>query len=71
MLKRVGESRHHCRTPIICSSEPVSCAANEQDCTLGIVIQIFNDLYDVGVDVVAHKASCHTLLKAVLKSMKT
>ena len=46
MLKRVGESSFYC------SSEPVSCAAIEQDCTLGLVIQIFNDSYDVGVDVV-------------------
>ena len=35
-----------------CSSEPVSCAAIEQDCTLGLARQIFNDSYDVGVDVV-------------------
>ena len=32
----------------------VSCAAIEQDCTLGLVIQIFNDSYDVGVDVVPY-----------------
>ena len=35
-----------------CSSEPFSYAAIEQDCTLGLVIQIFNGSYDVGVDVV-------------------
>ena len=53
--------------------EPFSCAAIEQDCTLGLVIQIFNGLYDAGIDflIVAHKASCHTLSKAFLKSMKT
>ena len=34
-----------------CSSEPVSWAAIEQDCTLGFVTQIFNDSYDVSVDV--------------------
>ena len=32
-----------------CSSEPFSCAAIEQDCTLGLVIQIFNGSYDAGV----------------------
>ena len=35
-----------------CSSEPFSCAAIEQDCTLDLVIQIFNGSYDAGVDVV-------------------
>ena len=34
-----------------CSSEPVSCAAIEQDCTLGH-IQIFNGSYDAGFGVV-------------------
>ena len=49
----------------------------KQDCTLGLVIQIFNGSYDAGVDVVfphsmvANKASCDTLSKAFLKSMKT
>ena len=49
MLKRVGESRHPRRTP---SSEPFSCAAIELDCTLGLVLQIFNGSYDAGIDVV-------------------
>ena len=31
------------------SSEPVFYPAIEQNCTLGLVIQIFNDSYDVGV----------------------
>ena len=35
-----------------CSSESFSCAAIEQNCTLGLVIQIFNGSYDAGVDVV-------------------
>ena len=35
-----------------CSSEPFSCAAIEQDCTLGLVIQIFSGSYDAGIDVV-------------------
>ena len=33
-----------------CSSEPFSWAAIEQDCTLGLVIQIFNCSYDAGVN---------------------
>ena len=33
------------------SSEPVSCAVIEQDCTLALVILTLNDSYDVGVDV--------------------
>ena len=59
MLKRVGESWHLCQTPThfwfllsYCSSDPFSCAAIEQDCNLGLVIQIFNGSYDAGVDVV-------------------
>ena len=36
MLNRVGEN---------CSSEPFSCAAIEQDCTLSLIIQIFNDVW--------------------------
>ena len=31
---------------------PVSCAAIERECTLDLVIQIFNDSYDVGINVV-------------------
>ena len=46
MLKSIGESRHSCRTPTAVY------AAIEQDCTLGVVIQIFNGSYDAGVDVV-------------------
>ena len=46
MLKRVGESRHPCRTPtVVLNHSPVLC-------TLGLVIQIFNGSYDAGIDVV-------------------
>ena len=49
MLKRVGESRHPCRIPTeVLNHSP---AAIEQDCTLGLVIQIFNGSYYAGVDV--------------------
>ena len=51
MLKRVGESRHPCRTPNCCS-EPVSYAAVEADGTSGLVIEFFDDLDKVCADVV-------------------
>ena len=49
MLKRVGECRHPCRN---CCSVPVSCAAVEEDCTDGLLIEVFNDSDKVGADVV-------------------
>ena len=51
MLKRVGESRHPCRDSNCCS-EPASCAAVEEDCTSGLVKEVFDDLDRVGADVV-------------------
>ena len=51
MLKRVGESRHSCQTPNFCS-EPVFYAAVEEDCTSGLVKEVFDDLDRVGADVV-------------------
>ena len=39
MLKRVGESRHSCRTPTVVS-ELVSYAAVQEDCTSGLVIEV-------------------------------
>ena len=72
MLKRVGESRHLCRVPtVVLNQSPVPplngtalWASSYKNC---------NDSYDVGIDflIVAHKASCHTLLKAFLKYVKT
>ena len=50
MLKRVGEN-----TPLSdsnCCSESVSYAAVEEDCTSGLVIEVFDDSDEVGVDVV-------------------
>ena len=35
-----------------CCSEPVSYAAVEEDCTSGLVIEVFNDSDKVGADVV-------------------
>ena len=73
MLKRVGESRHTCRTPaVVLNHSPVlplnrtalwalsfkfSMARMMQACILYFLI-------------VAHKASCHTLSMAFLKSKK-
>ena len=51
-LKRVGESRHPCRTPINCCLEPVSYAAVEEDGTSGLVIEVFDGLDRVCADVV-------------------
>ena len=51
MLKRLGESRHPCRTPTV-FLEPVSYAAVEEDGTSGPVIDIFDDLDKVCADVV-------------------
>ena len=51
VLKRVGESRHPCRTPNCCL-EPVSYAAVEEDGTSGLVIEVFDDLDKVCADVV-------------------
>ena len=45
-LKRVSESKHPCRTPT------VSYAAVEEDCTGGLVIEVFDDSDNVGADVV-------------------
>ena len=49
MLKRVGESRHPCRT--LTSSEPVSYAAVEKDGTSGLVIEVLDDSDKVGSDI--------------------
>ena len=50
-LKRMGESRHPCRTPNCCA-EPVSYAAVEEDGTRSLVIEVFDDLDKVCADVV-------------------
>ena len=43
-----------------CSSEPFSCAAIEQDSTLGLDIQIFYGSYDAAFDVVFRATSLST-----------
>ena len=47
MLKRMGESRHPCRTPTV-----VSYAAVEEDGTSSLAIEVFDDLDKVCADVV-------------------
>ena len=37
-----------------CCSEPVSYAAVEEDCTSGLVIEVFDDSDKVGADVLLH-----------------
>ena len=51
MLKRVDESRHPCQTPNCCS-ESVSYAAVEEDCTGGLVVEVFDDSDKFGANVV-------------------
>ena len=51
MLKRVGESRHSCRSPTVVK-KPVSYAAVEEDGTSGLVIEAFDYLDKVCADVV-------------------
>ena len=51
MLKRVGESRHPCRTPTVDRNQSAS-AAVEEYCTGGLIIKVFDDWDKAGVDVV-------------------
>ena len=74
MLKRAGESRHPCRTPtVVLNHSPVlplnrtALWALSYRCLMARIILALM-LYFL---IVAHKASCHTMSKAFLKSMKT
>lgn len=52
-----------------CSLEPTTNGPVVEDCTGGLFIQVLDDSYKVGADVmVAHKAACQTRSKAFLKS---
>ena len=51
MLKRVGESRHPCWIPTVCS-EPAFYTAVEEDGTSSLFIEVFDDLDKVGADAV-------------------
>ena len=54
---------------------PISYAAVEDDCTSGLVKEVFDDSVMLApmlyFFMVAHKAGCQTLSKAFLKSVKT
>ena len=71
MLKRVGESRHPCRTPTVVLNHSLVLPLNRT--ALWALSYSFSMarmmlalmLYFL---IVAHKASCHTLSKAFLKS---
>ena len=53
MLKRVGESRHPCRTPPVARNQsPIT--AVEEDSTSGLIIEVFDDFEKVGDDVLLH-----------------
>ena len=74
MLKRVGESRHPCRSPTV-FSEPITYAAVEEDCTSGLVVEVFDDSDKVGADVVllhgCPQISMPIYVEGLLESMKT
>ena len=74
MLKRVGESRHPCQTPTVVLNHSLVLLLNRTalwalsyrfSMARMMLALMFYFL------IVAHKASCHTLSKAFLKSMKT
>ena len=52
VLKRVGESRHPCRTPTIVRNQSSSYAAVAENGTSDLVTEVFDDLDEVGADVV-------------------
>ena len=58
-----------------CCSETVFYVAVEEDCTCGIIIEVFDDSDKISVDGILYhgcpKAACWVLSKAFVKSMKT
>ena len=74
LLKSVGDSRHPCRTPTVVRNQSLMLLL----ITAALVTLSYRSsmvrtslepmLYFL---MVAHRAACHTLLKAFLKSMKT
>ena len=54
-----------------CCSEPVSYAAVEEDCTSGLVIEVFVDLDKLALMLyffmVAHKAACQTPVEGLFE----
>ena len=74
ILKRVGESRHPCRTPtVVLNQSPVLTLNRTALYALSYIfsmtcMMLALTLYFL---IVAYKASCHTLSNAFLKSTKT
>ena len=52
LLKRVGESRHPCRTPTVVRNQSLMLPLNEEDGTCGLGIEVFDDFDQVCADVV-------------------
>ena len=74
MLKRVGESRHPFRTPtVVLNHSPVLSLNRVAHWALSYRFSMARMMLALILYflIVAHKASCHTLSKVVLKSMKT
>ena len=74
MLKRVGESRHPCRTPtVVLNHSPVLPLNRTALWALSYRFSMARMMLALMLYflIVAHKALCHTLSKAFLKSMKT
>ena len=74
VLKRVGESRHSCRTPtVVLNHSPVLPLNRNALRALSYRFSMARMMLALMLFflIVPHKASCHTLSKTFLKSMKT
>ena len=74
MLKRVDESRHPCLTPaVVLNHSPVLPLNRTALWALSYRFSLARMMLALMLFflIVAHKASCHALSKAFLKSMKT
>ena len=72
ILKRVGESRHPCRTPaVVLNHSPVLPLNRTALCALSYRFSMARMMLALMLYflIVAHKASCHTISKAFLKSI--
>ena len=56
MLKRVGESKHPCLTPTVVLNQSPTYATIKIDCTSGLYVEVFNDLDQVGINVIKHNS---------------
>ena len=70
ILNRVSDRRHSCLTLTVRNvTGPLSHVAIHQNCTCSLV-ELLNGANKICTDIVlsrvAHKAACHTLLKALL-----